>query len=65
MCGYAEILKHAIIYDKKFFNWLEKNTKKIINFESQSIIAEAIYWSCKIKKYFIDKDPNEKNLERY
>ena len=24
ICGYAEILKHSIIKDKKFFNWLEK-----------------------------------------
>ena len=64
LCGYAEILKHAIIYDKKFFSWLEKNTKKIINFESQSLIAEAIYWSCKIKKYFVDKDPNEKKIRK-
>ena len=24
VCGYAEILKHAIIKDKKFFNWLKK-----------------------------------------
>ena len=28
--GYAEILKHALILDKKFFIWLEKNGKKII-----------------------------------
>ena len=31
VCGYAEILKHSIIKDQKFFNWLEKykrNTKK-------------------------------------
>ena len=25
ICGYAEILKHSIIKDKKFFNWLKKN----------------------------------------
>ena len=64
LCGYAEILKHAIIHDKKFFNWLEKNTEKIINFENQSLVAKAISWSCKIKKYFIDRDPNEKNLRK-
>ena len=27
VCGYAEILKHAIIKDKNFFDWL----KKILN----------------------------------
>ena len=64
LCGYAEILKHAIIHDKKFFNWLEKNTNKIVNFENRSIIAKAISWSCKIKKYFVDNDPNEKNLRK-
>ena len=25
VCGYAEILKHSIIKDKRFFNWLKKN----------------------------------------
>ena len=64
LCGYAEILKHAIIHDQKFFNWLEKNTEKIINFENQSVVIKAISWSCKIKKYFVDKDPNEKNLRK-
>ena len=31
ICGYAEILKHAIINDTKFFNWLKLNTKYIYN----------------------------------
>ena len=31
VCGYAEILKHALILDKKFFFWLQKNGEKIIN----------------------------------
>ena len=26
ICGYAEILKHSIIKDKNFFNWLKINT---------------------------------------
>ena len=30
ICGYAEILKHSIIKDKKFFNWLEKNSKNVL-----------------------------------
>jgi len=28
VCGYAEILKHALILDKKFFFWLQKMEKK-------------------------------------
>ena len=29
ICGYAEILKHSLIKDKIFFNWLKKNTENI------------------------------------
>ena len=41
ICGYAEILKHSIIKDKKFFNWLKKNSliclmkKKRINIRNK------------------------------
>ena len=61
ICGYAEILKHSIIKDKKFFDWLKKNTKNILikKFEQ---LAYAIKKSCQIKMYFVKKDTNEKNL---
>ena len=61
ICGYAEILKHAIIRDKPFFNWLKKNTKNILNKDSRSLIF-AIKKSCKIKMFFVNKDVNEKGL---
>jgi len=61
ICGYAEILKHSIIKDKKFFRWLEKNTKSIFKREMQSL-RYAIKRSCEIKMYFVNKDVNEKNV---
>ena len=61
VCGYAEILKHAVINDKKFFYWLKLNTKKIFDKNRKSLIY-AINKSCKIKLYFVNKDLNEKNL---
>ena len=61
ICGYAEILKHAIINDKKFFNFLKKNTKNIILLENK-ILKESILKSCKIKLNFTEKDFKEKNL---
>ena len=51
IAGYAEILKHAIIKDKPFFNWLKKNTKNILNKDSKSLVF-AIKKSCKIKMFF-------------
>ena len=61
ICGYAEILKHSIIKDKKFFNWLKKNTKNIFLKKSKEL-TYAIKKSCQIKMYFVNKDVNEKNL---
>tara|TARA_B100001059_G_scaffold197095_1_gene202373 strand:- start:497 stop:1609 length:1113 start_codon:yes stop_codon:yes gene_type:complete len=61
ICGYAEILKHSIIKDKKFFIWLEKNSKKIF-LKKNSELIYAIKKSCEIKMRFVNRDTNEKNL---
>ena len=61
VCGYAEILKHAIIKDKKFYNWLKLNTKFIFSHNSEKLIY-AIKKSNQIKLFFVNKDVNEKNL---
>jgi 3-dehydroquinate synthase len=61
ICGYAEILKHSLIKDKKFFHWLKDNTKNIFLKKSKEL-AYAIKKSCLIKIYFVNRDVHEKNL---
>ena len=61
ICGFAEVLKHSIIKDLAFFNWLKKNTKKLLLKKSKEL-AYAIKKSCEIKMYFVTKDVNENNL---
>ncbi len=61
ICGYAEILKHAIIKDKKFFKWLKQNTRNLFLKDSAKLI-HAIKKSCQIKLSFVNRDVNEKNL---
>ena len=61
-CGYAEILKHSIISDKKFFNWLTVNTKNLLNMKNLSSLQFAVFKSCKIKLSFVNKDVNENNI---
>jgi len=61
ICGYAEILKHSIIKDKNFFNWLKKNTKLILDKKKKELIY-AIKKSCQIKMFFVKRDTTEKNL---
>ena len=60
--GYGEILKHALILDKKFFFWLSKNGEKIIYEKNGNFLVKAIIRSCKIKSKVISKDEKEKNL---
>ena len=52
ICGYAEILKHSIIKDRRFFKWLEKNTKAVLKKRNKEL-TYAIKKSCEIKKYFV------------
>ena len=62
VCGYGEILKHSLILDKKFFLWLTKNGKGIINYKNKKNLKFAIIKSCKIKSTVVSKDEKEKNL---
>ena len=59
LSGYAEIIKHAIINDRKLFNWLDKNSHKLFNLDIK-ILCQAIYKSISIKKKYINKDEKEK-----
>ena len=61
ICGYAEILKHSIIKDKIFFNWLKKNTKYILSKRVKEL-SYAVKKSCQIKLHYVNKDVNEKGL---
>ena len=63
VCGYGEILKHSLIANKNFFNFLDKNSDKILNLSSP-FIEKAIYESCKIKKSVVEKDEKEKGLRK-
>jgi len=63
ICGYGEVLKHSLIDNKNFFNFLRKNFTSIINLKSP-FIEKAIYESCKVKKKIVEKDEKEKNLRK-
>ena len=63
VCGYAEILKHSIIKNKNFYNYLNSNLLRIISLKP-GFIEKAIYQSCKIKKEVVEKDENEKGIRK-
>ena len=63
ICGYGEIIKHSLISNRKFYNFLDKNIEKIINLKSPEI-EKAIFESCKIKRGIVQKDEKESNLRK-
>ncbi|QJC34222.1 3-dehydroquinate synthase [Enterobacteriaceae endosymbiont of Donacia cinerea] len=58
--GLAEVIKYSIIFDKKFFSWLENNITKLFNLDKESIIF-CINKCCKLKAQIIYEDEYEKN----
>ena len=58
VCGYGEILKHAIVADKKFFNFLDINGSQILELKTP-FIEKAIFKSCSIKKKIVENDEKE------
>ncbi len=57
--GYAEIIKHGLINDKKFFDWLNENSEHIFKLNNK-ILSQAIYKSISIKRKYVVKDEKEK-----
>ena len=57
--GYAEIVKHALINDKNFYNWLKKNIKNFFLLKKNTLIY-AISKSIRIKAKYIESDEEEK-----
>ena len=63
ICGYAEILKHSLIMNKKFFTFLDKSADSILKLK-KPFLEKAIFKSCLIKKKIIEKDENEKSIRQ-
>ena len=57
--GFGEILKHGLIKDASYFQWLKDNIEKIATLDSE-YLEEMIYRSCEIKRKVVENDPTEK-----
>lgn len=57
--GMGEILKHGLIKDIAYYEWLQNNKSEILNLEAKTV-KEMIYRSQCIKKEVVEADPKEK-----
>jgi len=60
-CGLAEVIKYGMIWDSKFFEYLDKNQKKILSLNHQAL-CKIISTSCEIKATVVKKDEKEANI---
>jgi len=61
--GLVESVKHAIIADSKYFDFLESNLDAVLE-RKPDILEKVAHWNCKIKGNVVETDPDEKNLRR-
>lgn len=56
--GFAEVMKHGLIKDAMFYEWLLDNMYEIHDRE-ETVLEEMIMRSCAVKKLVVEKDPKE------
>ena len=56
--GFAEVMKHGLIRDSKFYEWLVANLYEICDRDPATLLA-MVQQSCKIKRSVVEKDPTE------
>jgi 3-dehydroquinate synthase len=61
--GLVESVKHALIADEKYIEFLENNLDAILRREAD-ILEKVAYQNCKIKAKVVEADPTEKNQRR-
>ena len=56
--GFAEIMKHGLIKDAEFYEWLIENMYEICE-RDLDVLSEMLMKSCVVKKLVVEKDPTE------
>ena len=56
--GFAEVMKHGLIKDAIFYEWLLENMYEICE-RDLDVLEEMLMRSCQVKKLVVEKDPTE------
>ena len=59
--GYAEMVKHGLIWDASFTAWYDQNADKLLALDSDAV-QHALYEGCRIKANVVSKDEKENDL---
>ena len=61
LSGLAEVIKHSLIMDPEFFDWLESNYEKVVNYDKKSL-KFLIKKNCELKSSIVAEDEKEKGI---
>lgn len=61
--GMAEVIKHALIADKSYLDFLKMNSQGLLKLDAE-ILEEAVYRSVEIKGQIVQEDETEKGKRR-
>jgi len=59
--GLAEVIKSAVVWDKEFFDFLDRNLDKIKSLDDR-VLEEIVFRSAKIKAEVVEKDEKDLGL---
>lgn len=62
--GMGEVIKHGLIRDKNYYEWMKEH-REAINERDDEVMAELIAWSCRIKKEVVEEDPKEHGIRAF
>jgi 3-dehydroquinate synthase len=62
--GFSEVIKHALINDVDFYNWLQKNIRDF-NSLTMETLAASITRGIKVKGGFVSQDERETGVRAY
>lgn len=62
--GLGEVIKHGLIRDKAYFDWIKENKEAIAKREDAAV-AYMIEGSCRIKRAVVEEDPKEHGIRAF
>lgn len=62
--GMAEIIKHGLIQDEAYYEWLHEHAEEIEK-RAYDALRYMVYGSCQIKRHVVEEDPTEKGIRAW
>jgi 3-dehydroquinate synthase len=59
--GFAEVIKHGLIWDETFVAWLEQNAEGLQRFDDE-LLQEALLRACSVKVAVVSEDEKEQGM---